>query len=79
MMVDMRTTLDLDDDILNAAKEIAAARGTTAGKVLSELARKALTPSRTARVRNGIPLLPRRPARAPRPTMELVNRLRDEM
>lgn len=75
----MRTTLDLDEDILHAAKEIAAARGTTAGKVLSELARKALTPSRAARVRNGVPLLPRRPAGAPRPTMGLVNRLRDEV
>jgi hypothetical protein len=78
MIEAVRTTLDLDEDILHAAKEIAAARGTTAGKVLSELARKALTPSRTARVRNGVPLLSRRPAGAPRPTLELVNRLRDE-
>ncbi len=74
----VRTTLDLDDDILHAAKEIASARGTTAGKVLSELARKALTPSKTARVRNGVPLLPRRSTRAPRPTMRLVNELRDD-
>jgi len=38
MIAAMRTTLDLDEDIVHAAKEIAAARGTTAGKVLSELA-----------------------------------------
>ncbi|MGH9257141.1 MAG: CopG family transcriptional regulator [Vicinamibacterales bacterium] len=75
----MRTTLDLDDDVLQAAKEIAAVRGTTAGKVVSELARKALTPSSAGRVRNGVPLLPRRPAGAPRPTMKLVNELRDEV
>jgi hypothetical protein len=74
----VRTTLDLDEDILHAAKEIASARGTTAGKVLSELARKALTPSKTARVRNGVPLLPRRSAGTPRPTMRLVNELRDD-
>jgi len=74
----MRTTLDLDDDVLQAVKEIAAARGTTAGKVVSELARKALTPSSAGRVRNGVPLLPRRPAGTPRPTMKLVNELRDE-
>ena len=74
----MRTTLDLDDDVLQAAKEIAAARGMTAGKVLSELARKGLTPTKTGRVRNGVPLLPRRPAGAPRPTMKQVNDLRDE-
>lgn len=74
----MRTTLDLDEDVLQAAKEIAAARGTTAGKVVSELARKALTPSRTVRVRNGVPVLPRRARGAPRPTMKLVNELRDD-
>jgi hypothetical protein len=39
----MRTTLDIDDDVLQAAKELAAADKTTAGKVLSALARKALT------------------------------------
>ena len=41
MILVMRTTLDLDEDVLQAAKEIAAARGMTAGKVLSELARRA--------------------------------------
>lgn len=75
----MRTTLDLDEDVLQAAKEIAAARGTTAGNVVSELARKALTPARASRVRNGVPLLPRRPAGARRPTMKLVNDVRDEV
>jgi hypothetical protein len=74
----MRTTLDIDDDILQAAKEIAASRKTTAGRIISELARQALGPSRTDQVRNGVPLLPRRPPGDPKPTMELVNRLRDE-
>lgn len=74
----VRTTLDLDEDILQAAKEIAEACGTTAGKVISELVRKGLAPSRTGRLRNGVPLLPRRPAGARRPTMKQVNDLRDE-
>ncbi len=74
----MRTTLDIDDDVLEAAKELAASRRSTAGKVLSDLARKALQPAAKARVRNGVPLLPRRPAGAPRPTMKLVNEIRDE-
>ena len=74
----MRTTLDIDDDILQAAKEIAASRATTAGRVLSDLARKALEPKRAPSVRNGVPLLPRRPKKSPRPTMALVNKLRDE-
>ena len=74
----VRTTLDIDPDVLEAAKELAEHRGTTAGKVLSELARKALASKSRATVRNGLPLLPRRPSGSPRPTLALVNRLRDE-
>ncbi len=74
----VRTTLDIDEDVLQAAKELAASRRTTAGRVLSDLARKALEPGRTARVRNGVPLLPRRAPGTPRPTMKRVNELRDD-
>src|SRR5262245_41248637 len=42
----MRTTLDIDDDILQAAKELARAEKKTAGQVLSELARRGLTQAR---------------------------------
>jgi hypothetical protein len=73
----MRTTLDIDEDVLQAAKELAAGRGLTAGQMLSELARKGLEPARGARMRNGVPVLPRRSSSAPRPTMKLVNDLRD--
>jgi len=75
----MRTTLDIDPDVLQAAKELAQHRGTTAGKVLSELARKALeSRTRARRVRNGVPLLARRPSGSAKPTLALVNQLRDE-
>lgn len=74
----MRTTLDIDPDVLQAAKELAEHRGTTAGKVLSELARKALESKTRTAIRNGVPLLPRRPPGSPKPTLALVNRLRDE-
>lgn len=74
----MRTTLDIDPDVLQAAKELAEHRGTTAGKVLSELARKALEPKTGGAFRNGVPLLRRRPPGSPKPTLALVNRLRDE-
>lgn len=73
----MRTTLDLDADVLQAAKEIAEMRNSTTGKVLSELARKALKSPRTSAVRNGVPLLPTHPD-APVITMQRVNDLRDE-
>jgi hypothetical protein len=74
----MRTTLDIDEDVLETAKELAARRGTTAGSVLSELARSALAPrERKGRKRNGVPILPRR--RGGRlVTPEIVNRFRDE-
>jgi hypothetical protein len=74
----MRTTLDIDEDVLQAAKELAASRRRTAGQVISELARKGLEPAHRSRVRNGVPVLPRRPPASPRPTMKLVNELRDE-
>lgn len=41
----MRTTLDIADDVLLAAKELAKRRKTTAGQILSELARQALRQS----------------------------------
>ena len=78
MLSSMRTTLDIDDDVLQVAKEIAANRRTSAGRVLSELARQGLAPKRSASLRNGVPLLPCRPPGSHRPTMELINRLRDE-
>ena len=75
----MRTTLDIDEDVLQAAKELAAARKSTAGKILSELARTALKPTRrsVARRRHGVPLLP--PRQGERPvTIVMVSSLRDE-
>jgi hypothetical protein len=75
----MRTTLDIDDDVLQAVKELAEARRSTAGKVLSSLARQALTPAQPSAVRNGVPVLPPRGASAPRITMRRVNELRDDV
>jgi hypothetical protein len=39
----MRTTLDIDDDLLAAAKEMARSEGATAGQVVSRLLRDSLT------------------------------------
>jgi hypothetical protein len=39
----MRTTLDIDDDLLAAAKELARRERSTAGKVVSRLLRRSLT------------------------------------
>lgn len=75
----MRTTLDVDDDVLQAAKELAQREGRTAGKVLSELARRGLaSPADSGgrrRLRNGVPVLA---SRGEIVTLEHVQRLRDE-
>jgi hypothetical protein len=73
----MRTTLDVDEDVLMAVKSLAEARRTTAGKVLSELARQSLRPKNAPTKRNGFTLFPTRKGGVA-VTMELVNRLRDE-
>ena len=39
----MRTTLDIDEAVLAAAKEIAEARNSSAGAIISELALKGLS------------------------------------
>jgi len=39
----MRTTLDIDDDLLAAAKELSRLQGRSAGQVVSSLLRQALT------------------------------------
>lgn len=73
----MRTTLDLDEDILQVARQLARQRGATIGQIVSEMVRKSLEPKSALKVRNGVPLFaPKRGAR--KPGLALVNRLRDE-
>lgn len=75
----MRTTLDVDEDVLLAVKELARLRRSTAGRVLSDLARSALRQpdDDQAAIRNGVPLLPPRPDEGV-VTPEVVDRLRDD-
>ena len=77
--VAVRTTLDIDDDVLQAAKELGAMRKTSAGKVLSELARLGLErEAPEVPLRNGVPLMPRQAPGTPKMTLRRVNELRDE-
>jgi hypothetical protein len=74
----VRTTLAIDDDVLNAAKAIARQQARTLGEVVSELARNSLQGPKVApKTRNGIPLLERRSGT--KVTLEMVNALRDEL
>jgi len=73
----MRTTLDIDSDVLLAAKQLADQRGITTGQMISDLVRQALEPKGAPRMRNGVPLFaPKRGAK--KPHLALVNQLRDE-
>ena len=56
----MRTTLDLSQDVLLAAKEMAAREKVSMGEIISQLARKSLRTSdepQSRGFRNGFPML----------------------
>jgi hypothetical protein len=72
----MRTTLELDDDLLASARELARLEGVTLGQIVSALARQSLATKAPQKVRNGFLLFAPRPG-APKPDLRLVNELRD--
>jgi hypothetical protein len=78
----MRTTLDIDDDVLNAAKERARHQRKTVGEIVSELAREALTGTtaiapgvRESRSVHGFRPFPKRGGVV---TNDLIDKLRDD-
>ena len=74
----MRTTLDIDEDVLQAAKELAAKERRTTGAVLSDLARQGFQSGCQAEpggIRNGIEILP---SRGEKVSLAHVRRLMDE-
>jgi hypothetical protein len=71
----VRTTLQIDDDVLDAARRIAEAEGRSLGAVISELARRSLRPVGFTTER-GFPLFDV-PDDAPPITLDDVLRARD--
>ncbi len=74
----MRTTLDIDDDVLRAAKELARREKKTAGAVISELSRRGLaatTAPRPTKARYGFRPFPKRGAIV---TNAQIDKLREE-
>ena len=77
----MRTTLDIDDDVLEIAKQRAKAERRTTGEVVSDLVRQALSQPLArldfskVRIVDGIPVLPSRGGVV---TNELVDKLIEE-
>lgn len=72
----MRTTLDLDDDVVAAARELAVGERRSLGSVISALARRGLTPARVDTV-GGLPVI-RVPSGTAPITPEVVRRALDE-
>jgi hypothetical protein len=72
----MRTTLNLDDDVVAAARELAAGERRSLGSVISALARQGLTPARVE-ADDDLPVI-RVPAGTPPITPEMVRRALDE-
>lgn len=77
----MRTTLDIDEDILMAIKDLARRQNKTMGEVMSDLARRAITaPEQSLRTESpkaiyGVRPFPKRGGVV---TNELVNKLRED-
>lgn len=74
----MRTTLEIDDDVLDEARVLASRKGQGLGRTLSELARRGLVPEESSRmeVRDGIPVWVHGPGAIP-VTNALVRSLLD--
>jgi hypothetical protein len=82
----MRTTLDIDDDVLQAAKELAQHENKTAGQVLSDLARKGIVCQNAHHreedregpfvIKDGLPVLR---SRGRIVTNEMVKRIQQEL
>jgi hypothetical protein len=72
----VRTTLNIDDDVVAAARELAAGQSRSLGSVISELARRGLTPARVG-ADGDVPVI-RVPVGTPPITPELVRRALDD-
>jgi len=75
----MRTTLEIDDDVMQAAREIARLKNQGVGRAISDLARRGLAPetSPVVELQDGIPVWKHGPG-AVAVTSEMVRNLADE-
>lgn len=73
----MRTTLNLDDDVLRAARALADEEGCSLGRMVSELMRRGLAPRNRTEYRAEFPVF-RVKEGSPPLTPEMVERALDE-
>lgn len=73
----MRTTLQIDDDVLRAARSLARAQHKTVGQIVSDLARKGLVPKPREQKRGAFPTFDVG-RNAPPITLEMVQKANDD-
>lgn len=75
----MRTTLEIDDDVIAAARELSQLKNQGLGRTISDLARRGLAPEKApdVEVQSGIPVWKHGPSAVP-VTTELVCNLAAE-
>lgn len=73
----MRTTVVIEDDVLEAARSLAEAEGKSLGQVISMLARRGLAPQRQEELESGFPVFAVSPNAKPL-TLEMVQRALEE-
>jgi len=74
----MRTTLEIEDDVLEVAKDVAQHQCLSLGKAVSLLIRKGIQgPQKKEVYRNGLRVVTRSQDASP-VTLEIVNQIRDE-
>lgn len=77
----MRTTLEIDDELLLAAKSVAKSSNKSIGEVISEWGLQALQSKHSEtsprKKRNGVPLFDREGVQV-RVSMDLIKKLQDE-
>ena len=74
----MRTTLNIDDEVLNQVKEYAASRSIPTGEAASQLIRRGLKARLGIRYEQGVPMFDL-PDDSPVVTFEHTQRLIDEL
>jgi hypothetical protein len=73
----VRTTVEIDDELLGALKELARLQGVTLGQAISALTRRSLAEHGSLEVRNGVRLFASK-ASHEKSDLSIVNGLRDE-
>jgi len=78
IIITMRTTLSLDDDLIPQVKTYAESRDITVGKAVSELVRRGLHAPIRTRVVNGFHVI-ELPSESPSVTTEHIRKIEEEL